>query len=141
MLGTGKSDLIESAVAMINGWPRIAALHDDLNPNLAGEFSCSSTSTSATISFTNVPEVGTTNQNSFDITLHESGQIEFDYGSIAIKDGLSGISAGNLISDLADPGSIDLSANPNQAVSNLTYELFSPQNVNDLSNTSIIYTP
>jgi len=146
MFGNGSSSIVESAEVMITGWPRIAALYDDLNLNLGGEVSCSSTGTSATISFSNVPEVASNNQNTFDITLHDSGQIEIKYGSIAIKDGLSGISAGNLVSDLADPGSIDLSANLNQTINNLTYELFTPAtsengNENDLSNTTITYTP
>ena len=137
--GAGDTDLSESVAELLSQEPRIAALWDDLDPSSAGSVSCINNITdSMTVSFAGVPQWGGTDSNSFDITLNSDGSVVIAYGSVAAMVGLAGVSPGL---DLAtDPGEVDLSLNPNQSATGVTYELFDAGD-NDLSGATLTFTP
>jgi hypothetical protein len=91
--------------------PRISALFDDLNPSAGGSVSWKQLSDRAVVTWQNVPEYGTSNQNSFQIEMFFDGQIRIHYLALAATDGLAGLSRGQgvpadfLPSDLSNLGS------------------------------------
>jgi hypothetical protein len=91
--------------------PRISALFDDLNPGAGGQVSWKQLADRVAVTWLNVPEFGTSNQNTFQIELFYDGRIVISYLAIAATDGLAGLSAGNGVpdpffeSDLANMGS------------------------------------
>jgi hypothetical protein len=91
--------------------PRISALFDDLNPSAGGSVSWKQMSDRAVVTWQNVPEYGTSNQNSFQIEMFFDGQIRIHYLALAATDGLAGLSRGQgvpadfLPSDLSNLGS------------------------------------
>jgi hypothetical protein len=91
--------------------PRISALFDDLNPSAGGSVSWKQMSDRAVVTWLNVPEYGTSNQNSFQIEMFFDGQIRIHYLALAATDGLAGLSRGQgvpadfLPSDLSNLGS------------------------------------
>ncbi len=74
--------------------PRVAALFDDLNPSTGGNVSWKQLSDRAVVTYLNVPEYNTSNQNTFQIELFFDGRIQISYLSIAATDGLAGLSEG-----------------------------------------------
>ncbi|HKQ97022.1 MAG TPA: pre-peptidase C-terminal domain-containing protein [Candidatus Polarisedimenticolia bacterium] len=119
--GTGNSDFTESTAELLSGPPRIAPLWDDLNPGAGGNVVVTQTASSWTVEYQGVPEFGTTNSNTFSVTLHAGGQIDFHFGTTAHNDGLIGVSQGG---GAADPGETDLSAAGALSATGTTYELF-----------------
>jgi len=74
--------------------PRVSALFDDLNPGSGGQVSWRQLADRVAVTWWNVPEFGTSNQNTFQIELYFSGQITISYLGIAASDGLAGLSRG-----------------------------------------------
>jgi trimeric autotransporter adhesin len=74
--------------------PRIAALFDDLDPSVAGAVSWKQMSDRAAVTWQNVPEYGTSNQNSVQIEMFFDGRIRITCLSVAATDGLIGLSRG-----------------------------------------------
>lgn len=106
--GLETSDFSESVSELLNDptWI-IAPLWDDLNPSAGGTvWVNNATSGALTVTWQNVPEFGTSNENSFQVQLFPSGAIEFHYINIDATDGIIGISPGN---GAADPGESDYS--------------------------------
>lgn len=73
---------------------RIAALWDDLNPAAAGSVSWKQLPDRVAVTFQNVPEYSTTNQNSFQIELFFSGPIRITTLGVASAGNLVGLSRG-----------------------------------------------
>jgi len=73
---------------------RVAALFDDLNPAAGGSISRKQLADRIAVTWQNVPEYSTTNQNSFQIELFFDGRIRITYLAVAATDGIVGLSEG-----------------------------------------------
>ncbi|HEX6885812.1 MAG TPA: trypsin-like peptidase domain-containing protein, partial [Planctomycetota bacterium] len=73
---------------------RVAALFDDLNPAAGGSVSRKQLADRVAVTWQNVPEYSTTNQNSFQIELFFDGRIRITYLAVAATDGIAGLSEG-----------------------------------------------
>jgi hypothetical protein len=105
---TTNNDLSESVTELLTGGPRLAFLWDDLNPAAGGTVNAEVDANGVFhITFTNVPEYATTNQNNVQVSLSPNGTIELKYGACALLDTLVGLSTGV---NATDPGATDLSA-------------------------------
>jgi hypothetical protein len=76
------------------GEPRVAALWDDLNPASSGTVSHRQLGDRIAVTWQNVPEYNTSNQNTFQIELFFNGDIQLSYLSLAASDGIAGLSEG-----------------------------------------------
>src|SRR5262245_31319547 len=119
------------AVRLIKGPPRIAPLLLDLNVESGGAISASSRADCVTITWTNVPEFGTANANTFQVTLEASGRIEFVYGSLGsttpVDHSVVGVAKGNLDGPFNE---IDLTADlPGAFAAGAIFEEFGPANL------------
>ena len=74
--------------------PRISGLFDDLNPGTGGSVRWKTLADRVVVTWLNVPEYNTTNQNTFQIELFLDGRITISYLAIAAADGLAGLSRG-----------------------------------------------
>ena len=75
--------------------PRISALWDDLNPSSGGSVSWKQTLQSIVVTFENVPEYGSSNSNTFQIEMFESGDLQLSWLNIDSGDAVVGLSAGD----------------------------------------------
>jgi hypothetical protein len=74
---------------------RISGLFDDLDPSSGGVVRYRQYSNRVVVTFRNVHEKGTTNDNSFQIEMFFEGTIALTHLNIKAKDGLAGLSEGN----------------------------------------------
>lgn len=92
------------------GGARWAGIWGDLNPGAGGtvEFAQDPLGNAAYVTFTNVPEFGTTNLNTFQVAFFNTGNVELRFQSCnqANRQTLTGFSWGG---GAQDPGSTDLS--------------------------------
>jgi len=108
--GSGETDYTESLEDHFS-LPRIAALYDDLNPSSGGTVSWKQEDDRVAVTYLNVPEFSSSNQNTFQIEMYFNGDITISYLDIAATDGLAGLSGGNGLdpdyyaTDLSDMGS------------------------------------
>lgn len=93
---------------------RVTALMDDLNPATGGTISWRQLADRVAVTWQNVPEYGTTNQNSFQIELFFDGRVRITCLGIAATDGLIGLSQGLGIP--VDFVESDFSTYPSQAL-------------------------
>ena len=100
------ADFSETSFELLSQQNRLAFLWDDLNPAAGGTVNAEAVGAEFHITFTDVPEFGTTNQNSCQVVLSPNGDIDVRYGAVALLDCLVGLSSGN---GATDPGSLDLS--------------------------------
>jgi hypothetical protein len=91
--GAPDGDYTES-LAEHFGLRRVAALWDDLNPAAGGTVSRKQLTDRVAVTWQNVPEYSTTNQNSFQIELFFDGRIRMTYLAIASTDSIAGLSEG-----------------------------------------------
>jgi hypothetical protein len=91
--GSGSTDFSES-LADHFAIPGVAALFDDLNPSVGGQVRVEQQADRAVVSFVNVPEYSTSNQNNFQIEMFFSGVIRITYLNVASNDSVVGVSAG-----------------------------------------------
>jgi len=103
------ASFLESAASLLIGPPRIAGLWDDMDPSSGGTVVFEQSSSSFTVRWTNVPEFGTTNTNSFAITLNRKDRLSeivgplvgsrfaISYGGVSARDGLVGYSCGGAL--------------------------------------------
>lgn len=84
--------------------PRVAALWDDLKPSAGGTVSWKELADRVAVTWQNVPEYSTSNQNSFQIELFFSGSIRITCLALAATDGITGISRGTGL----DPAFVEL---------------------------------
>ena len=83
-LGEGDSaSTARDAARLVGGPPRIAPFLQDLNVETGGSINASVRTDRVVVTWTAVPEFGTSNANTFQVTLHDSGRIEFAYTSLA----------------------------------------------------------
>jgi len=134
--GAGDNTYSESLANHFNQL-RISALFDDLYPT-TGQVTWKQLSDRVAVTWLNVPEYGTSNQNSFQIEMFFDGRIRITWLGIAATDGLAGLSrgtgtpAGFVESDLSSYGpctapdlSLTLTGAPNPVGlgTNLTYSI------------------
>ena len=106
----GDSTYTESLSIHFNQ-PRISALFDDLSAPAGGTISWRQLDDRAAVTYENVPEWGTGNNNTFQVEMFFDGAIHITWLNIDSPDGIVGISAGDgmppdyLESDLSQAGS------------------------------------
>ena len=142
--GAPSPDFSESRFEFLDGPPRAAGLWDDLSPGAGGAVTFDQTPYTFTASWTNVPEFGTSNSNTFSIKLHRLfDRIDVTYGSIAAVDGLAGVSCGGNVTSRFEQQQ-NLSNYRNWFVELISdpagFEIFSPQRPFDLAHSQIRYT-
>lgn len=91
--GTGRTAYSESMSEHF-GLPGISALFDDLNPSAGGTVSTRSVAGAFAITWEDVAEYSTTNQNTFQIVLYQNGEVQIAWTEIALSDAIIGISPG-----------------------------------------------
>jgi len=74
--------------------PRVAPMYDDFNPSAGGVVSYRQLADRLAVTWTNVPEFGTGNQNTFQVELFFDGTIRTSWLGMAAADGIVGLSAG-----------------------------------------------
>jgi len=79
---------------VLTGPPRVAPLFLDLDPSSRGEVRVLQTSRKLRITWSGVPEFGSQNNNTFQVTLSRSGKIEIVFGTIDSQVAVTGISPG-----------------------------------------------
>ena len=82
---------------LVSGPPRIAPLLADLDPSKAGRVTTSSSASSFTVRWTDVPQFEVADKNTFEMTLFPDGRISFSYDAsltLGLREGAVGISAG-----------------------------------------------
>ena len=138
---------VQTVPAFLGGPPRIAGLWTDLDPSAGGTVSFDRSLFTLTVSFTDVPEFGGVDPNSFDIKLLRLGGLasiaEIDYGDVAALNGIAGVSCGGDATTGNEPetnlvnfGTLGLhTVRANGAV----YENFDADDV-DLANTKVFFT-
>ena len=104
---TGYNESIASHFSL----PRISALFDDLNPSTGGVVSYRDLGSRFAVSWVDVNEYGTSNQNTFQVVLHATGEIEIGWQQVDVTDAVvglsdgSGVQAGFIPADFSDSGS------------------------------------
>ncbi len=78
--------------------PRVAALFDDLTAGAGGSVSWKQLGDRVAVTWLNIPEYNTTNQNTIQIEMYFDGRISLNYLSVAATDGLAGLSDGSGLS-------------------------------------------
>ena len=79
--------------------PRISALFNDLNPSAGGSVSWRQLADRAAVTFQNVPNYGTSNNNTFQIEMLFNGEIRITWLNIDTGSAIAGLSAGGGIPD------------------------------------------
>ncbi len=74
--------------------PRVAGWFDDLNPSVGGTVSWKQLADHMAVTWQNVPEYLTSNQNTFQIELYFDGTITITWLTMAAQDGIVGLSEG-----------------------------------------------
>ncbi len=110
--GSGSTDFTETNAELTGLQPRIAPLWNDWSPNQGGTVSVYQDWQTVRVCWNGVRSYGGTDWNSFRMTLHPDGTIQFAYDAIAMQgslfDGITGISAGGAQGGNLSP--MDLSA-------------------------------
>ena len=101
------SDYSESVAEFLSGGARLAVRWDDFNPASGGGVYFDTFPGRAVITWSNVPQFGSNDQNTFQAQLFANGEIIMSFQSGSSSDGLTGLTQGNTT---VDPGSRDLSA-------------------------------
>ena len=74
--------------------PRISMLFDDLNPSVGGSISWKVSGDAFVVTWSDISEYGTSNSNTFQISLFENGEILLAWGSLDVGDAIIGLSPG-----------------------------------------------
>ena len=136
----GRGDLSSSSISgLLNGPPRIAPFWDDLDHGTGGLVTVNALSTTASVTFSDVPVFPLTRPtNTFTVTIYADGSIVFDYDKLdnVTTFRVVGISEGG---GVADPGPTDLSEATTLPASGTVYEEFNFEVALDLEDTLIIF--
>lgn len=115
--GSGDTDFTESLGEFLGNQPRIAGFWDDLSPNNGGMVTAKGDANSMVVSFIDVPEFSNTGSNTFSMTLHANGNIDFSYNGMTAADAIVGLSPGG---NLGNPGTaVDFSTSATWAIPGL----------------------
>ncbi|MBU0617493.1 MAG: hypothetical protein KKI02_07235, partial [Planctomycetes bacterium] len=79
--------------------PRISGLFDDFSPQNGGIVSWKQLADRVAVTFEDVPEYGTSNDNTFQIEMYFDGEIHMTWLSTDAGDGIVGLSEGNGLQD------------------------------------------
>jgi len=93
-LGVSDTDYTESLDDHFDS-PRISGIFDDLNPSSAGTVYAQQLADRMIVSYDNVTEYSSSNNNTFQIELHFNGTIVISWENIDSNDAICGISEGN----------------------------------------------
>jgi len=142
--GGGDVGLNPTGPGFLNGVGRIAAFWTDLNPSAGGSISYLESGTSATVTWTNVPEFGTTGPGrTFAITFSSDGSFSFTLGSLATISHpyLTGISGGYAATTGTEPPVV-LATQPSPIPSGnpAVWELYASGSAHPLANTNVAWT-
>jgi len=91
--GTGDSTYLETLTDHFS-IPRVSLLFDDLDPSAGGVVSWKQLADRAVVTWRNVPEYQTSNQNTFQVELYFDGRVRTSWLAIAATDGIAGLSDG-----------------------------------------------
>ncbi|HET7293877.1 MAG TPA: hypothetical protein VFM88_15740 [Vicinamibacteria bacterium] len=81
---------------MLSGPPRVAPLLADVDPSAGGTVTTHTEGDAFRVTWTNVPQWGKTDQNTFQVTLFRDGRVQFSYGELGSGiDGVAGIAPGH----------------------------------------------
>ncbi len=105
--GSGDTGYDESFGSHFN-LPRISMLFDDLNPSIGGTVSWKIVGDAFVVTWSGVSEYNTSNSNTFQISLFESGEMMLAWGSLDVGDAILGLSPGEGLASNFIPN--DLSA-------------------------------
>lgn len=122
--GDGDTAFNELVADFVSGAPRIAPFWDDLNPEAGGGvfFKTLTNPNRVLITWSQIPEFGTTNSNTAQLTLFESGEITIRYNGVDLADALVGVGPGGGVGDLNE---LDFSEElPQSGLAGSTLELF-----------------
>ncbi|MFQ6026848.1 MAG: hypothetical protein ACE5Q6_04950, partial [Dehalococcoidia bacterium] len=124
-LGAGDSaSTARNASRHIGGPPRVSPLFADLNPDSGGTVNADVRADRLVVTWSAVPEFGTTNSNTFQTILHTSGAIEFVYDSLDAEFAVVGVAEGNGTGPINE---IDLTQDlPGSFAAGAIFEEFSP---------------
>lgn len=92
------SSAARSLSRLVNGPPRIAPLFADLDPGVAGSVTARPEADRFVVAWTEVPQYGLRDKNSFQVTLWADGRVDFTYGrdlTRTLQEGVVGIAPGN----------------------------------------------
>lgn len=97
---------------LVNGPPRIAPLLADLDPSAAGSVTHAGDGARFTVTWTQVPQFGVGDANTFEVTLRADGAIEFAYASTmatSLSTAATGVAPGEALNgvtpvDFSNPG-------------------------------------
>lgn len=87
-----------SAARFLNGPPRIAPFFADLNPETAtgdGGIYLLASKTKVVVTWLEVPQFGTSNRNTFQVTLLKNGTIVFGFAELGADEGVVGVAPGS----------------------------------------------
>lgn len=83
---------------LVSGPPRVAPLLADLDPSKSGRVTTTSSASSFTVKWTDVPQFDVVDKNTFEVTLFPDGRISFSYDktnlTFGLNEGAAGIAAG-----------------------------------------------
>ncbi|UCE47664.1 MAG: hypothetical protein JSW47_18950, partial [Phycisphaerales bacterium] len=137
----GFSESLERHFALL----RVSGLFRDLNPSAGGSVSWNYTPDGIAVTWSQVPEFGTNNSNTFQIELFFDGKIRLSWLAIDAEGGIVGLSEGKGVppdfveSDLSELPPIQ--PPPPPVEDDLTEEFLSDGDVFDLGFASVTFTP
>jgi len=92
---TGGDSTWQETLAIHFNRPRISGLFDDFSPQNGGTISWKQLADRIAVTYENVPEYSTNNDNTFQIEMYFNGEIHITWLSIEAADGIVGLSAGD----------------------------------------------
>lgn len=126
--GPGVAPVDRGLGSLLAGPPSIAAFLADLAPEASGRVGVSVTSERAVVSWTDVPETGTSRRNSFSVAVHAGGAIDLVYGRLEATEAIVGVAPGERTAF----NSVDFSEGPLRVVDGALVERFSDRDHLDL---------
>lgn len=123
--GSGDSaSSARDAARHIGGQPRLSPFFADLDPSSGGSVNADVRTDRVVVTWTNVPQFGVADSNTFQAVLHDNGDVDFVYGAIAAQFAVVGIAEGNNEGPINE---IDLSADlPGTFGAGAIFEEFNP---------------
>lgn len=97
--GAGESSSADRSLGrLLGGPPRIAPLFADLNPETGGSITTFGDATHFSVTWTDVPQYGKSDKNTFQVALHADGRVDFAYDTgltHSLDEGVVGVAPGH----------------------------------------------